>query len=109
MRVCSGPRQRSGSYQVMRPPEGPVRGAGQVGLRAAREGRQQVDGSPRRVPTWYPPDGGRTTPQIISAGSGTADMPACPRFRFCPINPLRQTAQLCIRACNAPHLQTRYF
>ena len=68
MRVCSGPRQRSGSYQVMRPPEGPVRGAGQVGLRAAREGRQQVDGSPRRVPTWYPPDGGRTTPQIISAG-----------------------------------------
>ena len=68
MRVCSGPRQRSGSYQVMRPPEGPVRGAGQVGLRAAREGRQQVDGSPRRVPAWYPPDGGRTTPQIISAG-----------------------------------------
>lgn len=73
MRVCSGPRQRSGSYQAMRPPEGPVRGAGQVGLRAAREGRQQVDGSPRRVPTWYPPDGGRTTPQIISAGRRLAD------------------------------------
>lgn len=74
MRVCSGPRRRSGSYQVMRPPEGPVRGAGQVALKAAPRGRQQVDGSPRRVPTWYPPNGGTTILQIISAGNSAATL-----------------------------------